>query len=380
MNLLIFCHEFIPIGGGASNALYYLSREWIKSGHKVLVVTSHHGRLPEKEIIDGIQVVRLKVGRKRVFRGHTHEMLFFILKSLGLADKLYREFKPNLSVSFMTLPGGVISLYLFYKYKLPFVTEVRGADVPGFNPKSLGFHHFFLTPFIHWIWSASKKIITNSQGLAKMARQSAPHREIFVYPNGVDSEKFRPGVLRGGSRNPKKLLFVGRFEESQKNITLLISAMRELEGVELCLVGDGKEKEYLLKIAEKFEVNKQIYFMGWLKEKELIQLYQEADIFVSASNWEGMPNTALEAMACGLPLVLSNIAGHEELVRKELNGFLFEARNEAEYIKKIKFLIENPTKTQEMGRQSRQLAITHYEWKEIAAKRLRIYEEALAML
>lgn len=375
MRLLVFCHEFPPVGGGASNALYHLGREWARAGHSVRVLTSHYGDLALSENMDGIRVTRIRVGRRWLYRGHTDEMLRFTWAGMKLARRICADEKPDLTVSFMTLPAGLISLDLKKCFGIPFVTELRGADVPGFNPASLFLHHLLTKPVIVSVWRQSRGVIANSRGLAALAQPLLKNKTIEVIANGVDTQIFKPAEKEPGAGF--KILFAGRFEETQKNITMLVEALPEIPDAKLILVGNGKDQQQIKALVQKYNLESRVEFRGWLKEADLICSYQEADVFVSASRWEGMPNSVLEAMACGLPLVLSRVSGHEELVEPGRNGFLFEAKDRNTLISSIKKIQSNSSLLLAMGRESRERACHSFEWAKLAERHLEVYNRSL---
>jgi len=335
LRILAFCYEFKPVGGGAGNALYHLAQEWVSLGHEVTVVTSRFKDLPSTEVLRGTHVIRLSVGRKWLFRARITEMIRYMFKSVAMSNDLARRFKPDLCVAFMTLPGGLAPLWLGHRFGIPFVTELRGGDVPGFDPRELAFYHFWLRGLIHLIWKKSRAIIANSRGLALLARQSQKGVQVHVIPNGVDTESFKPPDSKPKSQK-FKLLFVGRLADSQKNISMMLRCLTRIPDADLRIVGDGPDSDKLRRLAVKLNLRHRVWFEGWVQGHKLIRIYQESDAYVSASRDEGMPNTVLEALSCGLPLILSNIAGHNEIVCDHQNGYLFDVNNESDLAAKIR--------------------------------------------
>ena len=118
-------------------------------------------------------------------------------------------------------------------------------------------------------------------------------------------------------------------------------------------------------------------FAGWLKDGRLLEAYHQSDVYASALLWEGMPIAALEAMACGLPLVLSRIMGHEELVEDGVNGYLFEPGDTARLKNILEELKRDPVRRAAMGEASRRRALEHFSWSALARKRLELYENAV---
>lgn len=387
MKLLIYCYEYPPIGGGAGNALGFLARIWAGQGHAVTIVTSQFGDLPADAVTDGVRVLRLAVGRRSVSRGRLVEMIRFMAASRRTADAVYEKTRPDLAVAFFTIPSGTAPMYLKRRHGLPFVTELRGGDVPGFSPKLLGFFHLLLAPRIRSIWKASSLVIANSRGLADLARKTAPELRIEVTPNGVDTRVFQPAAPLPSSSAPTstdrpagscRCVFVGRIVDGQKQISRLIQAIADQPGIELAVVGAGPDEARLKRLAAAGAGAGRIHFKGWAKGPELLRILQASDVYVSASAWEGMSNSALEGLSCGLPLVLSRISGHEELVEEGKNGFLFDVGSTEELKAALRRIASDPGLRLRFAEASRERAEKHFDWQTLAAQHLDLYRQALS--
>jgi glycosyltransferase involved in cell wall biosynthesis len=377
MKLLIFCYEYPPIGGGAGNALKYLSEAWTALGHQVTVVTSRYGDLAHEETVSGVKVLRLEVGRQRVDRGRIIEMLRYMTASIRVSEGLYQAERPDLSVAFITLPSGAAAASLQKKYRLPYVTELRGGDVPGFWPGKLNFFHRLTRYWITDIWKKSSLVLANSSGLADLARKAAPGIDVQWLANGVDTQVFAPSQNVRADRSLCKCIFVGRLVDGQKNVSRLIQAVHRLPGLELVIVGAGPDKAELQRSAAAGKGSGRVHFKGWLKGDALIRELQSADVYVSASEWEGMSNAALEALSCGLPMVLSRISGHEELVEEGQNGFMFHPASTEELSDCLVRLAGNADLRMRQGAASRCRAVEYFDWTALAAQHLDLYRQAL---
>ncbi|MCA9397066.1 MAG: glycosyltransferase, partial [Candidatus Omnitrophica bacterium] len=164
-SLTAFCYEFPPIGGGAGNALRHLCREWSAQGIEVTVVTSSQFQKDITEASEGFSVIRINVGRKEVGRGRIPEMIRYMIRSTLKGIELSRNRSSDLNIAFMSLPSGFAPWILSKKFKTPYVTELRGGDVPGFDPKHLNIYHSVLKPFTRSVWSRSSCLIANGSGL-----------------------------------------------------------------------------------------------------------------------------------------------------------------------------------------------------------------------
>ena len=127
-------------------------------------------------------------------------------------------------------------------------------------------------------------------------------------------------------RQQVERLFCAARLSSEKGLTFLIQALRILrdEGypLELRLAGDGPSKDHLKKLSQELGLSDHIHFLGYLSEDEVIDELQASDIFVLPSFVEGLPVSAMEAMAVGVPVIATNIAGTSELIADGKTGIL----------------------------------------------------------
>jgi glycosyltransferase involved in cell wall biosynthesis len=136
----------------------------------------------------------------------------------------------------------------------------------------------------------------------------------------IDKYRYRPP-----KKEIKYLLCVARLS-SEKGHTFLIHALRQLRNrgydLELRLAGNGPMKGQLKKLADELGLAEQVHFLGYLNEDEVIRELHSSDLFVLPSFVEGLPVSAMEAMAVGLPVIATNIAGTSELIEDGKTGIL----------------------------------------------------------
>ena len=139
---------------------------------------------------------------------------------------------------------------------------------------------------------------------------------------GLDVEKYN---YRAPRQEIKYLLCVTRLSP-EKGLTFLIHAVSLLRAkgydLELRLAGDGPTKEHLKKLASEIGIAEQVRFIGFLNEEGIIRELRDSDLFVLPSFIEGIPVSAMEAMAVGVPVIATNIAGTSELIEDGRNGIL----------------------------------------------------------
>jgi len=141
--------------------------------------------------------------------------------------------------------------------------------------------------------------------------------KIEIVHNYIDTEKFRP--LNGISTEEGRLCFVGRLDK-QKNLFNLLKAIKNIPNIKLIIIGEGEQKEKLKRYAQ--DECLKIDFLGRIPNEKIPIELNKSDIFVFPSLYEGNPKALLEAMACGLPVIASNVEGIKELIYHKKNGYL----------------------------------------------------------
>jgi glycosyltransferase involved in cell wall biosynthesis len=115
---------------------------------------------------------------------------------------------------------------------------------------------------------------------------------------------------------------------------------------------------------------------GWLDRAELLTAYQRADCVVNPSLYEGMPNVVLEAMACGLPVIASRVAGNDTLVRDQGNGYLFDLDSPSVLGERLELLARNRALGRSLGERGREITLADYSWSSVARKYVSLFTDA----
>ena len=175
------------------------------------------------------------------------------------------------------------------------------------------------------------------------------------------------------------MFFVSRIIEG-KGLQYIIPGIRDLEKksgkkIHFTIVGDGPYKGELERLVEQYDVADMVTFAGQKNKSELPNYYRSGDLFVFPSEREGMPNAVLEAMACGLPIVMSPCQGSEELI--EGNGIISDPDLQRFNESILAMLIKPNDELVRMGEISRQRAVEMFSWKNTAEGYLKLYGEIL---
>ena len=380
MKILLINYEYPPLGGGAGQATAALAREFAAAGHEPLILTSRFRDQPAEEVVDGVRIVRVPVIRRRQDRCTPPEMLTFLASASWTALRQIAAWKPDATIAFFGIPSGPVALLLKLTTGTPYVVSLRGGDVPGFQPYDLALFHKLLGPIIRLLWRHAAATIANSAGLQALGQKFAPELPIGVIPNGVNASTFHPAAEERATPGPVRLLFVGRVV-FQKGLDVLFRALAALptdRDWELEIIGDGDARPALTLEAAQLGIAPRITFSGWQDRAVIAERYRTVDLFVFPSRDEGMPNVVLEAMASGLPIVATAIAGSEELVRDGENGHLVPPESAPALTAALARLIAQPETRRAMGRASRERIEREYTWSRVAACYLDLLREKCA--
>ena len=236
-------------------------------------------------------------------------------------------------------PDGVSALWIGGHLRRPVVITARGTDINLISRYALP------RRAIRWGIANADRLIAVSEALkhALVALGAVPDG-VEVLRNGVDLSMFRPTDRRVarqalGLTRPT-LLSVGHLIE-RKGHDRVIEAMRQLPDFDLIIVGEGPEREALGHLARGVGVTDQVRLLGARPHEMLPEIYGAADALVLASSREGWANVLLEAMACGTPVVASNIWGNPEVVKTAASGVLTEHNTPEGIARAVRTLFAN---------------------------------------
>lgn len=161
---------------------------------------------------------------------------------------------------------------------------------------------------------------------------------------------------------------------SNKNNEIIIRALAKvhISEIQYLMCGIGTEQRKLELLADKLGIKNQIHFLGY--RTDIQELYQTADLFVMPSFREGLPRSLMEAMAAGLPCIVSNIRGNVDLIHNNINGILCDPKDETAFAKAIVNLFNNETVRTEMGRRNLDI-IEDFDLNNVIGEMTEIYKE-----
>ena len=209
-------------------------------------------------------------------------------------------------------PDGVAAVLLGRAVARPVVVTARGSDL------NVLARHPIPRRWIQWAARRADGLVAVSSGLKqRLVELDIPGEPVRVLRNGVDLARFRP-LERIAARQAlglarRTLLAVGNLVALKRH-TLMVEALARLPDFELVIVGEGPERGAIEKVAREFDIASRVRLLGRVPQDRLPQIYSAADLLLLVSTHEGWPNVLLESMACGTPVIVSDMEGITEIV------------------------------------------------------------------
>jgi teichuronic acid biosynthesis glycosyltransferase TuaC len=287
-----------------------------------------------QEIRDGIEVYhpRYYITPKV---GMTLYGLMMFLSVLATVKKIRVNFDFDLIDAHYVFPDGFAAVLLGWYFRKPVVISARGSDINQYANFPL------VRQLLRYTLGRAQSVIAVCQALKDaMIELGIAAGKIIVIPNGVDHEKFF-AVPQAAARtnlglpaDTRIILSVGGLVP-RKGFDVLIKALSRLAGKNptgdfyLAIVGDGPLRAELEQLAASLGLGENVRLVGSVPHEQLNSWYSAADLFCLVSDREGWPNVLLESLACGTPVVATNIWGVPEIIRSDSVGLLTERTEQA---------------------------------------------------
>lgn len=377
MKIALLSEKYTPDFGGLAISTERLARLLAAAGHAVRVFAPTLNLPPsERRILpsSGVDVTRFGA-RKRV--DDTLADWFELVVEEHRRDPfdiLHAYFLPQ---------AGFVAAYAGKYLGTPSVVSIRGNDIEraAFDPAK--FSH------VMYALQNASAVTTNASTLARKAKAFV-EREIFLIPNGIDTELFKPMArnetlaemlgLGGKTKEERSAVigFAGELRE-KKGLRALLSGYAQAaksRPASLLIVGevrDGEDKKFF----DEFKsANSQlpITVTGPVPHEDMPAYYALMDVLVHPSLRDGMPNAALEAMACGLPVIATPVGGILDALEDGENGVLVNVNDAAALAGKIVELLDDPQKRAGLGQRARETVVEKFGLEAELRANLRVYE------
>lgn len=354
MKVLVVLPYFYPKIGGVEMDTFSSAKGLQELGHQVLVVTSNHverKRLDEE--VDGLRVIRLPISFK-ISNTPLNPRWYFQLK------KIIRMEKPDVIEAHSPVPGMADMAFVARGNAKYVIKYHAGSMKKGRQPLDLligAYERVIL-----------KRLLQRSDEVMSVYPEFIHHligrsKQVHYVPPGVDTELFKPDARAVKSND---ILFVGRIDRSStwKGIGTLIEAMPYLLGsrpeIRLTVVGSGDGVDDFKRQVENLGLQKNVVFPGALYGSHLVEVYNSSRVLVlpSESDAESFGSVLIEAMACGIPVIGSNIGGIPNVIQNGANGYLVSPKNAKELAKIVDTVLTNVQASIVMGSYGRDYVLS----------------------
>jgi glycosyltransferase involved in cell wall biosynthesis len=370
MRILMLNNEFPPLGGGTGVVNYHLLKQFSRYHDVWVDVVTSSGNLNTyavEQFAPRIVVYKLPIHADNIHHATNCELMTYAWRAWRWSRKLLKKQRYDLSFAFAGVPAGAISYMLKLSSKLPYLISLQGPDVPGFEER-YNYLYPILKPLIRRIWKSAGKVTAISDEHRRLANQTMPALCIPIIHNGVDIKNFEPAKKQRLDKRVN-ILCVGRLI-ARKGQHHLLRAFANLlvhhgQRAKLTLVGVGDAEEQLRSLATDLQLTDAIEFAGFVPREKIPEIYAQADIFVLPSQNEGMSIALLEAMASGLPVIVTDTGGTTELVEEKKNGLIIPWADISSLTEAMTIMVQNTELRTQMGQESRKI-VTQFSWPTVA--------------
>jgi glycosyltransferase involved in cell wall biosynthesis len=385
---IISTPPFVWATGGCTRVTYEISRELIKRGHNVTIVTTDMYK-PNKrykikknpEFINGLEIYRFRnISNKLAWKYYLYSdigITMFLRKHICKYDVVHlQDFR-----SFQT----IATTYYCKKFNVPYVLQPHGGPL---DKNTLNMKLIFDKIFTDKTLKYSSYVIAVTKYEKTMLKSyGVDEDKIKIVPNGIDLSQYENLPERGEFRkkysirdDEKIILYLGRLHKI-KGIDLLVKAfsdlVKELDKIKLMIVGpDDGFLPILKKHIENLKIGDKVLFTGPLYERDKLEAYVDADVYVLPSVYEIFGITVLEACACGAPVIVTDRCGIADVVDSKV-GYVVEYDKDRLRDAIFKILSDEELRRR-FGEEGRRLAIEEFGWDPIVRKIEGIYETTLA--
>jgi glycosyltransferase involved in cell wall biosynthesis len=223
-----------------------------------------------------------------------------------------------------------------------------------------------------------KIICVNEDYIPIFEKWNIPDGKLVFIPNGVDIKRFSPGKSKINERfkNKKIILYFGRLHY-QKNVELLVRSFSlikdKIKDVKLIIVGTGNQYNKLKRMTDN---NQDIVMTGFVSDKELVEYMRAADVVVFPSRGENASFTIMEAMACGLPVVSSDVGNAKKILGDD-RGILMKDYTEKEIADICTRVISDEKLKKKIGMDARDYVVKNHSWDKISKQTEELYKSIL---
>jgi len=321
---------------------------FVNKGYDIHVISLGEGQY------EGVTVHSLDV-QDNVMKKISDKNKLEYLKKIKRVRSLIKEIKPDILHAHYASSYGLLGALANYH---PYIISVWGSDIYDFPIKS-PIHKFI----IKYNLKKADHILSTSN-VMKIETEKYTNKDIKVTPFGVDINKFIP------NRIEKEEIVIGTIKtlEEKYGVQYLIKAFKEVKERNKCLKlklrigGRGSQESYLKELVKEFDIEEDVTFLGFVNPKDVIKEFQNFDIavFPSTLDSESFGVAAVEAEACGTPIVVTDVGGLMESTKPNVTSLVAKKNSVEDLSEKIEILVKDKDLRLKMGTDARKFVEENY--------------------
>ncbi len=391
MGILMLSWEYPPrVVGGLGRHVAALSRDLAAAGHEVHVITRDHPDqpAPREEWLEGVHVVRVTEAPPVIpFDDLIPWVLAFNNRVQSAAAKVVQEYEIDVIHAHDWLVGYAAA-GIKDAFGIPLVATIHATEYGRHQGYLPGPMNKLIHQMEWWLTYEARRVITCSKYMRKQVREifQLPGGKVDVVPNAVAARDFQlPADEVAGFREEltpdgqKMVLFAGRLEYEKGVQTVLHALHRvraEVGPVTFFIAGMGTYSDELRALVRKLRLGRHVKFTGFLEDHDLRLHYAASDVAVAPSIYEPFGLVAVEAMACGTPVVVGDTGGLREIVDRG-HGLTFTPQDDEELADALVRILTDDELATELVAKGRRRIARRYDWSKVAHKTVGVYDRAI---
>jgi glycosyltransferase involved in cell wall biosynthesis len=316
-----------PLAGGAEVFAYEIAKRLAKDNFEITWFASQHQALPHEELFNNIKIIR----KGSWITVYLWAFFYYIFKFRNKTDIII-DCQNGIPFFTPLYSRKKIICVVHHVHK-----EIFKYYAPSYWMKYLG---IFLESLMSIIYKKSVFVAVSPSTITAMQDLLHITSNINLIYNGIDHHFFTPGIK---STEPI-ILYLGRLKKYKKVDDLIkafIEVTKKIPEAKCIIAGTGEEFEPLKKLVNDHELNSKVSFEGFVTEERKKVLLQQATVMVYPSVHEGWGISAIEANACGTPVIASNVSGLKDAVKDNETGLLYTVSDVQELAKKLELILTN---------------------------------------
>ncbi|PQC31283.1 glycosyltransferase family 4 protein [Enterococcus mundtii] len=378
MHIVMLSEDYLPNIGGVATHVYYLSKNLVKRGHTVTIITKNNKSYKKyvTEVYDNLTIIRIPIGKLRKI-----DDVLYSLRASKYINNMARTEKIDILHWHTLNKDSRVIKYLNKEYPIVYTNHLswfRSLYYQGKQKK------------IQNLIRHTDGIICPSKEIKEITKKIFPNLKCKQIANGVlmpsnlsiKEKDILKQTLNINSQQPI-LISTNRFEPV-KNLKMLINIlpklMSEIDNLIVIFIGDGSELPYLklqLKESTNEDQYNRIKFLGRLPVEKVGKYLSISDVFVNTSLTEGMSISLLEAMSFGVIPVVTDVGGNRDVIKAHNNGLLVETQNETMLHNNLLDILNNLDNNDYLRTNAKTTIFNNFLWPNIADKVINFYNEVI---